>query len=267
MGMLIEDHARAEHQLATLNYYRLSGYWHTMRRIDPGTKASLDGFREGASFDLVVNLYRFDERLRNAIFADLARVELALRALIGHRLGAIDPLIHLDTAKLGPPAQQPDRNNPTMTAHKVWLHHPKSHQPRIRATHSHPLPPPRTGPFRPQPTPCGAGLLPPQRTRSLRPPRCTIHLAGPSPVVGPGDASNPGPVPTYSRARSQLIGAEDNRNRHLQDGEAEIDSISAANTHVARDCRNPTTLWGPRPMLKFRKSDTDCQVTWRRRFE
>ena len=120
-GMFIEDHARAEHQLATLNYYRLSGYWHTMRRIDPGTKASLDGFREGASFDLVVNLYRFDERLRNAIFADLARVELALRALIGHRLGAIDPLIHLDTAKLGPPAQQSDRNNPTMTVHKVWL--------------------------------------------------------------------------------------------------------------------------------------------------
>lgn len=89
--MLIEDHARVEHQLATLNYYRLSGYWHTMRRIDPGTKASLDGFREGASFDLVVNLYRFDERLRNAIFADLARVELALRALIGHRLGPSIP--------------------------------------------------------------------------------------------------------------------------------------------------------------------------------
>lgn len=120
-GMLVEDQASAEHRLATLNYYRLSGYWHTMRRTDPGTGASLDSFRQGASFDLVVNLYKFDERLRSAIFADLARVELALRALIGHQLGAIDPLIHLDTAKLGPPAQQLDRNSPEMTVHEVWL--------------------------------------------------------------------------------------------------------------------------------------------------
>lgn len=106
-GMLVEDRGRAERQLRTLNYYRLSGYWHTMRKVDRATKRSLDSFRPGATFDLVVELYEFDERLRAAIFAELAPVELAVRALIGHHLGKIDPLVYLDPHKMGPLAVTP----------------------------------------------------------------------------------------------------------------------------------------------------------------
>lgn len=120
-GMLVKDRSRAEQQLATLNYYRLSGYWHTMRRLDPRTGGSTDSFREGASFELVVELYEFDERLRGAIFTDLARIELAVRALIGHHLGAVDPLIYLDTDALGAPASQPSRRKPDVTTHGEWL--------------------------------------------------------------------------------------------------------------------------------------------------
>lgn len=82
-GMHVDDPDKAAHQLAVLNYYRLSGYWHSMRVIDRNTKESLSIFRPGASFDLAVALYDFDEQLRNAAFAGLARIELAMRALIG----------------------------------------------------------------------------------------------------------------------------------------------------------------------------------------
>jgi len=120
-GMHVEDRDRAERQLRTLNYYRLSGYWHSMRKIDPTTKRSLDSFRPGATFDLVVKLYEFDEQLRAAIFAELAPVELAVRALIGHHLGKVDPLGYLDPQKLGRPATKPSRRKQGKTTHDEWL--------------------------------------------------------------------------------------------------------------------------------------------------
>lgn len=119
-GMAIADRQQAERQLATLNYYRLSGYWHSMRQIDPETRKSLNTFRPGSSFELTVELYRFDERLRQVVFADLSSIELAMRALIGYRLGAIDPLIHLDSGKLGAPARQ-RRGKTASTHHEIWL--------------------------------------------------------------------------------------------------------------------------------------------------
>lgn len=100
-GMTIEDPASAEALLRQLNYYRLSGYWHPMRRFDADTGQSLDAFRSGASFDLVHQLYLFDEQLRNAASSELARIELAIRALLGHELGAIDPFHLPETAVAG----------------------------------------------------------------------------------------------------------------------------------------------------------------------
>ncbi|MDO5672949.1 MAG: Abi family protein [Actinomycetaceae bacterium] len=120
-GMCVTDRKLAERQLEILNYYRLSGYWHTMRQVDPSSKASLDTFREGASFELVVALYHFDESLRKAIFAELAPIELAMRALIGHQLGQVDPLVHLDPRLLGAIARQPGKRSADRTIHDEWL--------------------------------------------------------------------------------------------------------------------------------------------------
>lgn len=118
--MRIEDRERAERELRTLNYYRLSGYWYTMREIGTDAGSGRDAFREGASFDLVMNLYEFDERLRAAILADLAPVELALRALIGHHLGKINPFIHLHPDALGSVAGNPSIRNPRTTEYQMW---------------------------------------------------------------------------------------------------------------------------------------------------
>lgn len=91
-GMTVEDRDRAVEQLRLINYYRLSGYWYPMRQFQE--KRALDRFQEGASFDLVVNLYNFDERLRHSLLSELTKIELAIRAILGHELGRIDPLIH-----------------------------------------------------------------------------------------------------------------------------------------------------------------------------
>ncbi|MFU0464135.1 Abi family protein [Gardnerella vaginalis] len=126
-GMQIEDNDRAVDILRTHNYYRLSGYWHSMRQQDPTTGQSLDVFRDGTSFDLVVELYDFDALLRHAVFEDLAPIELALRSLLGYYLGQINPLIYLDSTQLGPAARTVSRHG--VCEYDIWL---KKYQQALR---------------------------------------------------------------------------------------------------------------------------------------
>lgn len=70
-GMVVEDPASAQELLRRLTYYRLSGYWHPMHQFDSETGMNLDEFRPGTSFELVRDLYIFDEQLRNVIAAEL----------------------------------------------------------------------------------------------------------------------------------------------------------------------------------------------------
>lgn len=118
-GMRVNDPQHAETLLARLNYYRLSGYWYPMRRFSQGDGTARDEFVEGASFDLVVALYGFDEQLRHSVFIELDRVELAIRTKLGHELGRLDPLIYLDPKRLSARARQ--RNKDGRSVHEVWL--------------------------------------------------------------------------------------------------------------------------------------------------
>ncbi|WP_342318610.1 Abi family protein [Corynebacterium mayonis] len=86
---------------------------------DTGTLCSVDGFVagqardkfvNGASIELVVSLYEFDERLRHTVFMELDRIEMAVKTMLGHELGRIDPMIHLNPEQLGPRARQHSKN-------------------------------------------------------------------------------------------------------------------------------------------------------------
>jgi len=110
-GLIVDDPQQALTWLARVNYYRLSGYWYPFRRVEDGRR--LDGFRRGASFADVIALYEFDERLRTAVFAALAPVELSVRAHLGHALGRLDATAHLAPETLGPLARRGD-------AYSVW---------------------------------------------------------------------------------------------------------------------------------------------------
>lgn len=111
-GMAIGDREQAIDMLRRVNYYRLSGYWYPFRRQTSSGRE--DAFYVGTRFSDVVALYEFDVRLRAATFAALAPIELAIRALLGHELGRIDPCAHLEPSTLGPTAQRGD-------THSKWL--------------------------------------------------------------------------------------------------------------------------------------------------
>ena len=100
-GMQLTSHAEAEAVLRRVNYYRLSAYWYPYRAIDTAQQVRIDRFLPGTRFDDVVDLYEFDDRLRAATFEAISAVELAMRALLGHELGRIDPCIHLQPELLG----------------------------------------------------------------------------------------------------------------------------------------------------------------------
>ena len=103
-GMLIEDRVVAAHALETIGYYRLSGYSYPFRKRLADVIGRDQAFVEGTRFADVLSLYAFDVKLRSAVFAQLACIEIALRSWIGNEVGKIDPAMHLDVTKLGPTA-------------------------------------------------------------------------------------------------------------------------------------------------------------------
>lgn len=78
------------------------------------------GTKQFKTYDLVRDLYRFDAKLRHVVSGELAAVELAVRALLGHELGRIDPFVHLDADLLGAPAGQ-EVGKRGETRHQIWL--------------------------------------------------------------------------------------------------------------------------------------------------
>jgi len=64
-------------QLTAVNYYRLSGYWHTFRKPD-------DSFKPGTSFDQAWATYVFDRYLRLLVMDAIERIEIAVRSLVAY---------------------------------------------------------------------------------------------------------------------------------------------------------------------------------------
>ena len=104
-GMDIGDRDEAVFLLQQVSYYRLSGYCYPFREFKNSSRA--DTFFPGTRLRDVVDLYRFDSRLRTATFTALTPIELAIRAHLGHELGRLDPLIHLDPYKFGVTVRTP----------------------------------------------------------------------------------------------------------------------------------------------------------------
>ena len=104
-GMDIEDRDKAIFLLQQVSYYRLSGYCYPFREFKNNSRA--DTFFPGTRLRDVVDLYRFDSRLRTETFTALTPIELAIRAHLGHELGCLDPLIHLNPHKLGVKVRTP----------------------------------------------------------------------------------------------------------------------------------------------------------------
>ncbi|KIY39132.1 abortive phage infection protein [Pseudomonas sp. 10-1B] len=113
--MHVADSTRAERKLAQVGYYRLSGYWYPAREFDrdplsnqprtcriTGKPLRRDIFADGASFDDVVDLYRFDKHLRLLMLDAIERLEVNLKTVIAHVVGYHDPMAYADARFIKP---------------------------------------------------------------------------------------------------------------------------------------------------------------------
>ena len=82
-GLQVDDEVRAEHYLRHLNYYRLSGYWLPFEQDHAAHR-----FKQGASFEDVLNLYVFDRELRLLLLDAIERIEISVRATWAHVLSS-----------------------------------------------------------------------------------------------------------------------------------------------------------------------------------
>ena len=103
IGMVIDDHAIAEHCLQHISYYRLSAYWlpfeHPKGQAGPR-------FRTGTNLQTVLDLYEFDRKLRLLVLDAVERVEVAARggwayemAMLGDGFSYLDQAIYADQNK------------------------------------------------------------------------------------------------------------------------------------------------------------------------
>lgn len=90
-GMIINDAAFAEHILATVGYYRMSGYWYPFRKQIEGQSVRSDDFIEDVSFEEVNKLRLFDKRLSSVLFEMITDIEVAFRCKIAYTVGKGDP--------------------------------------------------------------------------------------------------------------------------------------------------------------------------------
>lgn len=104
-GMSV-DEPLARQWLASVSYYRLSGYWYAYRVLpadaDLKNPHRLDKFQQRTSFSDIARLYEFDRKLRTLIHDGMERIEVALRAGISDRLASIGALSYLDPAVFRP---------------------------------------------------------------------------------------------------------------------------------------------------------------------
>lgn len=78
-GLMISSTEKAEHFLRQVNYYRFSAYGIPFQN-------PRDVFIPGTTFEKIVELYRLDEELRNALTAVLSPIEIFLRTHIVYEL-------------------------------------------------------------------------------------------------------------------------------------------------------------------------------------
>lgn len=93
-GMFIQDMNYAEIVLSRINYYRLSGYWFPFQnkfvKVEPIPEDVSDEERDvlenkfvsRITFQNIVDIYRFDTKLRSLCFDALEKIEVAVNTLI-----------------------------------------------------------------------------------------------------------------------------------------------------------------------------------------
>lgn len=79
-GLSISDEQKAINYLTNIGYFRLSAYCYPLLD-EPKTNHR---FKHGATFDLVMKMYRFDRKLRILLFNEIEKIEVAIRSALSN---------------------------------------------------------------------------------------------------------------------------------------------------------------------------------------
>lgn len=78
-GLLIADETAAEAWLRSVSYYRMSGYWYPLL-----ADRENHIFKPNATFEQACRIYNFDLRLRQLVFSQIGRLEIAVRTQMSY---------------------------------------------------------------------------------------------------------------------------------------------------------------------------------------
>jgi abortive infection bacteriophage resistance protein len=88
-GLSIPDEKRAVSYFTNIGYFRLNAYFHPLLK-EPKDKRI---FKTGSTFDMMLDMYRFDRKLRILFFNEIEKIEVAIRSAmsnwISHELGDV----------------------------------------------------------------------------------------------------------------------------------------------------------------------------------
>ncbi len=79
-GLAIADEQKTVNYLSNIGYYRLSAYLYPLLREPKSDHL----YKEGATFDMALNMYRFDRKLRILLFNEIEKIEVALRSAMSN---------------------------------------------------------------------------------------------------------------------------------------------------------------------------------------
>ena len=77
-GLIVSDEAKAVRYLESIGYYRLSAYMYPFLKVPKESHQ----YKEGTTFQQVLNIYRFDKKLRMLLLNEIEKVEIAIRRAI-----------------------------------------------------------------------------------------------------------------------------------------------------------------------------------------
>jgi len=79
-GLIISDEKKAVSYLTNISYFRFSAYLHPLLK-NPKTAHQ---YKIGATFEMALDMYRFDRKLRVLLFDELEKIEVAIRTAMNN---------------------------------------------------------------------------------------------------------------------------------------------------------------------------------------
>ena len=134
-GLDVGEIGQAETLLSQFGYYRLSGYWHPMRKWSlttlNGNVAYADDFQPGSTLAQAILIAKFDENLRAHFLRAIERIEIGLRVRVALLLGGRGAMAHRDPGNFYSRFIQADDATGT-SSYETWIGRVDDHEARSK---------------------------------------------------------------------------------------------------------------------------------------